>query len=401
MGQRMDYGKQMNQDYNMRKDLFPAMIMGIFMMVTSITVFFITIFFSKTLHFNGTQIGLLFSVHAMTGMFAALPAGIGNDRITSRTLVIAALAVQSVSFVLMSIVKQFWSFLPVFFLWSLSTWLFRWSLDTQMLKSESEKDIGGRIGFYQAWRFIGLSIGTIASGYSIAKLDFEITLIIVGGVCLLLAIPSAFLKATPVAKVSLAEYKADFSNRKVIFFALWLLLFASHWGAEQTSYSLFLIKHLNLSITQMGWYMSAEYAAIIITVIVAGDLIGKNGNAHKVALFGLFASGIGNIGMIFQPLYVSVLFRILHGLGDGSMTLVMFYGISKLFSIEHIGGNNGMINFATMLGYIIGSLIYGRLGESLGYHYPLWISGVVILLLTIPLIFLRLTAKQAFTSGLN
>lgn len=370
----------------MQADMFPSLIMGTFMMVTSITVFFITIFFSETLKFNGSQIGLLFSLHALTGMFAALPAGISNDRITSRILIIISLMLQTVSFVLMSMVRSFWLFLPVFFLWSLSSWLFRWSMDTQFLKTAASEEVGSRIGFYQALRFVGLTIGTIFSGYSIATLDFETTLMAVGGVCLLLAIPSAYLKSTKVSKVEFSQYKADFSDRKVILFALWLLLFASHWGAEQTSYGLFLKKNLHLTMTQMGWYTAAEFAAIIITVIIAGDLIGRNGNARRIALFGLFASGVGHIGMIVPFIPVSVSFRILHGFGDGCMTLVMFYGITKLFSIEHIGGNGGMINLATMIGYIIGSLIYGQMGEYWGYAYPLWISGVLTVLLTLPLL---------------
>lgn len=377
----------MNRKHNIRTEIFPSLIMGTFMMVTSVTLFYITIFFSEILKFSGSRIGFLFSLHALTGMFAALPAGISNDRITSRVLIMMSLIVQSVSFVLMSMVKSFWIFLPVFFLWSLSSWLFRWSMDTQMLKSQSSREIGSRIGFYQACRFVGLTIGTIFSGYSIAKLDFETTLMTVGGVCLLLVIPSAFLQSTRVAKISFAEYKADFSNRKVIFFALWLLLFASHWGAEQTSYGLFLKKQLHLNMIQMGWYTAAEFAAIILTVIIAGDMIGRNGNARKIAILGLFGSGIGHIGMIFPPISLSVAFRILHGFGDGCMTLVMFYGVTKLFAIEHIGGNGGMINFATMIGYIIGSMVYGHMGESLGYDYPLWISGTVVFLLMIPLLY--------------
>ncbi len=379
----------------MRTDWFPSLIMSVFTLVTSITTFLISVFFSENLRFSGNQIGFLFSLHALTGMFAALPSGIGNDRITSRTLVIAALMVQAVSFVFMGIVKAYWLFLPVFFIWSLSTWLFRWSLDVQFLKTDSGKEVGTRIGFYQSWRFIGATIGIISSAYLIRRFDFENTLMIVGGVILLLTIPSAFLAPTPVAKVSFAEYKADFSNRKVILFALWLMLFASHWGAEQTSYALFLRKVLHLSIDTMGWYFAAEFAAIIITVMVAGDQIGKNGNAHKIAIYGLAASGIGHIGMIFPPLPVSVSFRILHGIGDGYMMLVMYYGIAKLFSAEHLGGNAGLINLATMIGYILGSLIYGAIGEAFGYAYPLWISGVMMIFLIFPLLSVRLQRLAA------
>lgn len=379
----------------MKTDWFPSLIMGIFTLATSICIFLITVFFSEKLGFTGNQIGILFSLHALTGVFAALPSGIGNDRITSRTLVVASLIMQAASFVLMGIVKSYTPYLPVFFMWSLSTWVFRWSLDVQFLKTDSAKEIGNRVGFYQGLRFVGAAIGTIGSGYLIRRLDYEITLMLVGGVCLLLAVPAAFLAPTPVSKADFSDYKADFSDRNVIFFALWLLLFASHWGAEQTCYAMFLRKHLHLAMDKMGWYISAEFLAIIITLILAGDRIGKNGNARKMAIWGLAASGIGHIGMIFQPIAVSLSFRVLHGIGDGYMMLVMYYGISKLFSVEHLGGNTGLINLAMMIGYIIGSLVYGSVGEAFGYEYPLWISGVLTTILMFPLLSVRLRLMAA------
>ena len=68
------------------------------------------------------------------------------------------------------------------------------------------------------------------------------------------------------------------------------------------------------------------------------------------------------------------------------MTLVLYIGIARLFEIERLGGNAGLMNLSTMLGFVTGSLIYGPLGESLGYGHPFWISGALTILLAAPIV---------------
>ncbi|WP_264861300.1 hypothetical protein [Klebsiella pneumoniae] len=41
----------------------------------------------------------------------------------------------------------------------------------------------------------------------------------------------------------------------MLLFAIWLFLFYLHWGAEFTSYGLFLRENLRLSLLGMGFYM--------------------------------------------------------------------------------------------------------------------------------------------------
>ncbi len=373
--------KNQIQDIRYRVDWLPSILVGAVGLATAVTFFHLAIYFKESLGFSGAEIGVLFAVHAITGLLVTLPAGLANDRLTSRTLVAASLVVHAVSLAGIAAVRSYWPFVGVYFVWGLASGLFRLSLDVQVLKTDTGEHTGRRIGLYQACRFGGMGIGLLLTGYVLSRYDFEGLLIMAAVACLALVLPALWLTPTSVGRVRWSNYWMDMRDPRVLFFAGWLLLFASHWGAEATSYGLFLRENLRLSMSGMGWYMIVEFLAITLTLVLCGRHLNDARVMKAFAVAGLAASGIGQGGMVFEPLAASVAFRALHGVGDGLMFLVIYFGIARLFAVERLGGNTGFISMATMLGYVVGSLIYGPLGELGGYHLPLLISGAVTLVL--------------------
>jgi MFS family permease len=372
-------------------DWLPSIVAGVLMLFSAVGAFFLTVYFKENLHYSGTQIGVLFALQAVTGVLAALPTGFGNDRITSRTMIAIGLVVQAAGFALLGYVIDFSWLLLVFVVWSLISAMLKLSLDVQVLKTDNGERTGSRLGLYQAWRYAGATIGTIFIGYVIARLGFEKALVISGAACLLLIPLTRWLVPTKVARIRLSDYQADLGKPQVLLFGLWMFLFTTHWGAEYTCYGPFLRSNLHLDMIGLGWYMSAEYIAVLVAALLAGRALNRPERMRVFALVGLLASGVGSVGMVFPPVFVSVLFRALHGLGDGTMLVVLYLGISRLFSIERMGGNTGFVTMATMLGFVLGALIYGWLGDFKGYALPLWVSGVLTTLLTLPLVTWRLS----------
>ena len=375
---------QMNR---FRTDWMPPLLTGLVMFVVSTTSFYLPVFFKETLGFSGTQIGLLFALQAVTGLLAAFPTGLGNDRITSRTLAGAGIFVQAIGLALMALVKSFFPYLVVFFIWTLANNVFRLSMDLQVLKTDDGLRTGRRIAWYQTMRFGGAGLGIVVAGYLLNSLDFQKTFLAVAIALTVLLLIVRLLVPTPVTRANLAEYRADFFTPRVILFTGWLFLFSTHWGAEQTCYSLFLRSHFHLELHQMGWYMCAEFIALIAALLLAAPYVDKQFTIGKLALYGLLASGIGHVGMALTPLAFSVAFRMLHGVGDGFIFFVFFLGAFRLFNIQRMGGNAGLLQFSMMGGAILGALIYSPIGERFGYGLPFWISGGMLLLLTLPLLF--------------
>ncbi|MHA1570103.1 MAG: MFS transporter [Alphaproteobacteria bacterium] len=370
----------------LRTDWLPGMMYGAYMMITSVTVFFLPVFFNEQLGFSGGQIGLLYAIQAVAGVVAAFPAGLGNDRITSRTIVAVSLILQSIALIMMARVRFFAPYMLIFFFWTLTNSTFRLSLDVQVLKTDEGTRTGSRIGLYQTLRFAGVGLGTIAAGYLLNILDFETTLIAVALTCIVLAGFAVFLAPTPVGKIRLADYKADFFNTKVLLFAGWLFLFTTHWGAEQTCYGLFLRKNFQLDLIQMGLYMCVEFFAIALTILFFARKMNDPQSTFRFAVFGLVTSGAGHIGMVFPPVALSLAFRALHGIGDGVIMIILYVGVSRLFDIKRLGGNAGLINLAMMMGMVVGALISSPIGEKFSYAIPLWVSGVITLLLIAPIL---------------
>jgi len=369
---------------------WPAILLAfLFSLVTSVGNFYFTLYFRNELGFSGAQIGTLFAVQAVTGLVAAFPTGMGNDRVTSRTLVALGLVGQSAGLALMAAVKAFMPIVAVFFLGTLSAAVFKLSLDVQVLKRGTGDRMPAQIGSFQAGRFLGIAVGVVVGGYVLTALDFVPAFLVAAGACMALLPLAGLLRPTPLSRARLSDYRADYARPRVLLFCLWLVLFATHWGAEFTCYSLFLQDNLGLSMQQMGWYMGAEFVAIVLTTLTLGYPLRRLADRQGVFAFGLLASGIGHVGMVVDNVLLSALFRVVHGCGDGAMFMVFYVGIFRIFSLERMGGNFGVVNMMTMAGMVVGSVVFGALGASVGYEVPLWVSGLVTLALAGPVLLTR------------
>jgi len=368
-----------------RKEQRAWLLIALHLFATSVTSFFLAVFFKEKLGFTGSQIGVLFSIQAITGVLVTFPAGMGNDRISSRTLIVGSLIVQSAFFFLMGTVKFYPLYLLIFFVWNSANMMLRLSIDVYVLKNEKGEKTASSLGWYLTWRFFGAFCGTITVGFLIKLLDFEITLYLAGAFIFMLLFVAKGLEARPLSKVRLSDYKADFSNPTVLFFAAWTFMFSTHWGAEMTCYGLFLREDLKLDFTGIGLYTGGEYLTMALTFAYVASKYKPETSLWHYAVIGLAASGIGHIGMIFHPVWLSFTFRIVHGVGDALIFALFYIGIFRLFKLERRGGNTGLMNMTTMLGMIVGSLVYSPLGEVRGYAMPLWISGALTLLLILPL----------------
>ncbi len=374
-----------------QRDIYPAALHGMYSFISSASNFFLPIFFSEELGFTGVQIGALYAMQAITGVLASFPAGWGNDRVTSRSLIATGLAVQSATFILMATVKPFPIFFLVFFFWAMAFNLYRISMDVQVLKTDQGVGFAKRILTYQVLRFFGLAIGTAAAGYFLAHFDFQACLLTIAAACLVLTIFAKTLSPTPIAKPNLAEYSGDIRQPKVLLFALWFFAFSLHWGAETTCYGLFLRQEMHLTLIGVGWYLAGEFGAIALcfSVLLRYRKAFERWSIRRIAIVGLILSAIGSFGMLIHPVQVSFVFRMAHGVGDALILLIFYLRITRLFEIERIGGNTGFLNLAAMVGLCSGALIFSPIGEHFGYATPFWISGILLFVLALPPMFLR------------
>ncbi|MDD4352264.1 MAG: MFS transporter [Candidatus Gracilibacteria bacterium] len=329
---------------------------------------------------TGSQIGILYGIFLGAGLLFTLPTGISNDRFKSRYLISLGLILNSIFFWGMAYFSSFSVLCLLYFLYSIGKQFFGVSLNALIYKIIHPEQSALKLGQFIGGKTLLAALGAFLGGILLGIFDFKIVFLSAGFFSLLLAVAALFLPNQETYKFSVLTYRKDIWKKEVLFFALVMFLFALHYGAEQTSYGLFLQENLHLDKKGIGIYTGSTIAFLGIIAIYFGYLTqhGKL-NAIKTLLIGFSLSGIGHILMTIPDFYTSIFFRSIHEIGDGATIFFMHYGIYKLFPIERIGGNSSLITLISAMGGFIGALITGPLGANLGYQYPLILSGVAIL----------------------
>ncbi|MBU4234669.1 MAG: MFS transporter [Desulfobacterales bacterium] len=353
---------------------------SVYSAVIACIYFLLPLYLKGSLHFTGTQIGVLYAVLSLNAILVSFPVGVIGDRYPARILTRVGLAATAASLWGLSVVGNFWPFLAVFLAFGLSSQLFRLSLDTLLFK-EDHGDAPRRLGHYNAMRMGGMMVGALLGGAAYYWLDFTATLKLFSVGLLLLIAPTVWLPLTRGVRTTLFEYGRDFLAPPVLFFATWLFLFTLHWGAEATSLSLFLEKNLGLSPLGVGAYMAGEFGIVALTAYLYGRLWAGRLKPLTFLALALIFSGAGHIMMTYPVLPWSFAWRAVHGFGDGLILMETYTTITRLFHVDRIGGNASLISLTTTLGVFAGSLIFGPLGAAYGYQVPLIISGAISLAL--------------------
>ncbi|MCK9186708.1 MFS transporter [Candidatus Gracilibacteria bacterium] len=356
---------------------------GIVRMLKTSLFFFWGIYFAS-IGLSGLEIGTFFAVNSFASILTILPSGLSNDRFKSKNLISISLILAAIFYFGMASTVSFPILLFLGALIGISLKIYDSSSDSLFYRAAETENFNKHLGTFQSINYLTISLGTMLTGYIIGlDIAFKNVFIAVAIIFLILAILGFFiLPKNDTTKFEIIHYKKDIFKKDVMIFLLVIILFATHFGVEGTSYGLFLKETLNLSSLQTGLYMGlAMFPMAISSLIISKKL--KNWKAKNILLFGLLLSGFGHILMTIKIVEVSFLFRTIHEIGDSAFFFFLYYGVSKIFSMERIGGNTGMINFVSAIGGAVSSAFFGPIGEKFGYDIPIAVSGGISLLAVI------------------
>ncbi len=352
--------------------------------------FFLGVYYNS-IGLSGAQIGIIFALGTITSIIAILPSGLSNDRLKSKHLIGIALALIAAFYFGLSQTHNFYIIALISLLGGIGGTIYITSSESLFYKSTNKKQVSKKIGIFQGLNYLMIGLGMIVAGFLLEKnLPFEKLFLIFSVLFLTMTLISQFvLPKTKTSQFALLQYKKDIFRPKILLFLLIIFLFAIHWGAESTTYGLFLKKTLNLTNFQMGLYMGVAIISMALTVQIISKKL-HQWKTEYILVTGLFMSGVGHILMTINNPIISAFFRIFHEIGDAAMFFFIYYGITKLFDLKRIGGNASIFTFTGTIGSATGAIAFGPMGESFGYHVPLIISGTITLLaLVLTLQFLR------------
>ncbi len=359
--------------------------------------FFLPLHLKHHLHFSGWQIGVLYGAASLNALLVTFPLGVAGDRYPLVYLLRGGLLLSGLCLWGLGRIQGFWPYLAAFWGFGLGLHGFRIALDTVLFKSVGHSSVRA-LSHYNSWRMAGMMLGTLLGGLLFYRLGFAVSLQLLAVVPLLLLLPTFWLPRLQVHHSPLWQYGRDFCHGPVLFFAAWLFLFCLHWGAETTSYGLFLQENLGLSPQGMGFYMAAEFGVLALTAYLYGHVWFGRLSPLTFLSLALLTSGIGHILMTIPHVALSLAWRLVHGFGDGLILMESYTTIARLFQVERMGGNSSLISLVSVSGSFAGALLFGPLGAAWGYQWPLILSGCISLAL-IPMAFRGLGAGRGRVPG--
>jgi DHA1 family quinolone resistance protein-like MFS transporter len=371
-------------DVNLHRDYVMAGLNKMFL-----AFFFIFIpLYLVSIGMSGLQIGVLVSMFAITALIGVFPTGVINDRYDIRYVLFLGFIMISVFSFGITLTSEFLILLVFFFIGGLGQNFTYRSLENIIFKEKEPRHEGKKFGKFKLYSISGGVIGLLSGSVLVYALSFVETFRIIGVFFLGMFFLTLWLKPTTITRTRLVQYEKDFLNTQNILLAVIIFLFTSHWGAEHTSYILFIKQAFGLDMIFSGLYVAIPMAALGIAAYFYGKKIDHRTDFKKLLLYGMVISGVFHILMVNPNVYASFFFRILHEVGDGIAAISMVFWISKRFKRTRIGGDAGLFFVVMMLGEFVGSIVYGPLGEAFGYGYPLIISGVISAFVCAPLFLL-------------
>ena len=330
--------------------------------------------------FSGLQIGILMSAISFVQLFSSFPIGAINDRLSIRAVIITGMLLESAFFAGLFLFRDFWLVLFSFIAGGLGGNMIDVSVRSLTFKVLGNDGKGRKLGIYQIATTGGFGVGTTLGGLLLFGMSYSGVLLLTSVAFLLLAAASAMIPDVERIRFPMRDYRKIILRRSTALFLLPLFLFGIHWGAEHTSYSLFLRQDLGLGLLYSGLYMGIPVIILAAVSLYIGKRIDRKGEHHRTAFFaGLLLSGFGHIMMIFPPAPLSFAFRVIHEIGDGMAAVSYNLSFAKIFKVERIAGETSAAYTVMIIGNILGSLTFGPLGYAYGYAWPLAISGAVTL----------------------
>jgi MFS family permease len=343
-----------------------------------------TLFFLIPLHLlkiglTGWQIGTVVSFYGVAPLLFSFPVGWINDRFSIRRIIQGAVTLLSFLFLSLAFVNNFLILCCLFLFLGIANNALDVSLNSLYYKDDAHLDLNKKYGTLAFWLALGTATGTISGGALVYFANFRILFFVYSAFLLLILSFTRKVGKAKFSTISLKQYRIDLINKKTILFSILIFVLALHWGVEGTVYSPFLKSYFDLNDLQISLYISISLFFLAFSGLAIAFLRFDARLNQKIFLFALFVSGLGHILMVNPNVYVSLVFRIVHEIGDGLMGALIFLFISRLFQKESIGGSSGILLALMTLGHMLGAQIFAPVGYKFGLFYPFIITGFLLI----------------------
>jgi len=337
--------------------------------------------YMKAQDLTDAQIGTVFGLLSISALALMLPLGVLSDLFSPRRLVFLGACIFVLFAGLILSAKSYWQFLLVAPLGGVASSTFHIVLYALFLKVIDKNQVGKKIAFYQSGMYLGLGVGPAIGGVLVQEGNFGALLlgVIAGGlvvIALVLRLPES-----ETIRFDIGGYRQDLGKGPVLLFLLLAFIYPTHFGVEQTSFTLLLKESLSFPSTRIGLIYLAIGTWMAVLAPFAGHRFDASQSLRALLLAGLIISGTFQIlTAMVDSFGQMVVIRLLHTVGDVFMILSIGVMTSAFFPEARMGGNSAVVVATRTCGVFSGNLASGFINGALGYGYSFIASGSILLI---------------------
>lgn len=332
----------------------------------------------KSAHFTDIEIGLAISLYSLSSMALMLPMGTFSDFFSPKSTILAGAFLFGLSFTSMIFFASFWPMMAAIAVSGLGVAALIVVSESLYLKLFAQKKPGTRIGLYQLSTYLGFGLGPLAGGFLVSHSPtalFGTAL----GICGLIFLVGLFLEDCPPINFSLRQYGQDLKKPQALLLTACVFILGTHFGVEQTSFSLLLKEDLKLPPQTIGLVFTCIGMWMALVVPFIGRLHDRHNSIFLFLLIGLMVSGLFQMLTAYACSLRGLLtVRLLHTLGDTFAMLELSVLISMFFPSARLGGSAGFMYAVRTTATFISALLAGVANRYWGYGFSFFSNGLLV-----------------------
>ncbi len=367
------------------RDLVPFFICSFLLLFLHWMIFAFLPIFLKSAGFGDYHIGIIIGVFSISSILVVLPAGFLSDVVSPKKIAIASALLLVLYITGLSRFHGYYQLIMLALVGGIGYSALNIVLFSLFLKVMGFELRGKKIAFFQAGAYIGFGCGPLAGGLIIQHYSFDAlftTAILFAFV--LFAMTFLLKDSEPFKSRQSLVQNASLKDGKILLLLSISLVYATHFGVEQISFSLLMKEKLGFDGNRIGlvFFILGTWMAVLSPV--AGHRFDKSRDITMLLITGLASSSLFQIATGFVSSFEQMIaIRVLHTLGDALVILSIGILTSEFFPEHQMGGFNGVVNITRTLGIFIGNIGSGFSNQFLSYDLSLVINGAFILFFTL------------------
>lgn len=346
------------------------------------------------------QIGLLVGLYSLSSMFLMVPMGVFSDMFSPKHIIVVGAVFLGGYFASLLVVRSFVWLIPAVLLGGFGAAALMVVIEALYLKHFGQEKRGERVALYQLSTYVGYGLGPLVGGMFLAlqpELLFPAALV---GAALVLVVAFLLPDSAPIV-FSFADYRNDLRQPKPLFLVLCVFVISSHFGVEQTSFSLFMNEDLGFSPVAIGYIFSGLGLWMACIVSFIGRLHDRREDVFLFFLGGLFVSSLFQILTAWSSGFWSLLtIRLFHTTGDAVALLELGVLTALFFPYQRLGGNSGLLYAVRTLATFGAAVLAGEVNRKWGYTVSFILNGLFVLgFVVASVVFIRMNGQRMRSVG--